>query len=161
MGIAKYHSIRDFKTAFFIADVHSVRSTWITWTTTHTKSYQQTHNNASLLIYIQVSWRISYLYNKMLAVSVFSHEAFLKCLVISSYMFHEKCRKRFTFNVYTVIMTYSIVGPYILPSRLDARKYLVLIQEAFLKILCDVPSHVWRKMWFDYENATLLRKEFK
>ncbi|GFW42820.1 transposable element Tcb1 transposase [Trichonephila clavipes] len=38
-------------------------------------------------------------------------------------------QQRFTVNVWAGIVGYSLLGPYILPPRLDSHKYLVFLQE--------------------------------
>lgn len=51
-------------------------------------------------------------------------------------------QRRFTVNVCTGIAAESLVEPYNLPPRLDARKYIVIIQEDLLEMLNDVRAHV-------------------
>lgn len=59
-------------------------------------------------------------------------------------------QQRFTVNVLAGIVTVNLVGSYILLPRLDARKYLVIIQEVLPEKVNDVPAHVRRGMCCAY-----------
>lgn len=44
----------------------------------------------------------------------------------------------------------NLMGPYIIPPRLDTSKYLVCLQEILLEMLHDVYAHFWRKMFIQH-----------
>ncbi|GFW01257.1 DUF4817 domain-containing protein [Trichonephila clavipes] len=59
----------------------------------------------------------------------------------------------FTVNVWAGIVGDSLLGPYILPPRLDSHKYLVFLQEVLPELLTDVPAPIRRRMWFQQDGA--------
>lgn len=62
-------------------------------------------------------------------------------------------QQRFTVNMWAGIVGDSLLGPYILPPRLDSDKYLVFLQEVLPELLTDVPAPVRRRMWFQQDGA--------
>ncbi|GFY09750.1 DUF4817 domain-containing protein [Trichonephila clavipes] len=62
-------------------------------------------------------------------------------------------QQRFTVNVWAGIMGDSLLGPYILPPRLDSHKYLVFLQEVLPELLTDVPAPIRRRMCFQQDGA--------
>ncbi|GFR28562.1 uncharacterized protein TNCT_563891 [Trichonephila clavata] len=63
-------------------------------------------------------------------------------------------QQRFTVNVWASIGGgYSLLGPYILPPRLDSDKYLVFLQEILLELLTDIPAPVRRYKWLQQYRA--------
>ncbi|GFT08897.1 uncharacterized protein TNCV_4104141 [Trichonephila clavipes] len=60
---------------------------------------------------------------------------------------------RFTVNMWAGIVGDSLLGPYILPPRLDSHKYLVFLQEVLPELLTDVPAPIRRRMWFQQDGA--------
>ncbi|GFV38866.1 uncharacterized protein TNCV_2814821 [Trichonephila clavipes] len=62
-------------------------------------------------------------------------------------------QQRFTVNVWAGIVGDSLLGPYILPPRLDSHKYLVFLQEVLPELLTDVPAPIRRRMWFQQDRA--------
>ncbi|GFV12386.1 transposable element Tcb1 transposase [Trichonephila clavipes] len=63
-------------------------------------------------------------------------------------------QQRFTVNVWAGIVDDSLLGPYILPPRLDSHKYLVFLQEVLPELLSDVPAPIRRRMWFQQDGAS-------
>ncbi|GFV01798.1 uncharacterized protein TNCV_2550521 [Trichonephila clavipes] len=57
-------------------------------------------------------------------------------------------QQRFTVNVWAGIVGGSLLGPYILPPRLDSHKYLVFLQDVLPELLTDVPPTIRCRMWF-------------
>ncbi|GFW46040.1 DUF4817 domain-containing protein [Trichonephila clavipes] len=62
-------------------------------------------------------------------------------------------QQRFTVNVWAGIVGDSLLGPYILPHRLDSHKYLVFLQEVLPELLTDDPAPIRRRMWFQQDGA--------
>ncbi|GFX08071.1 transposable element Tcb1 transposase [Trichonephila clavipes] len=62
-------------------------------------------------------------------------------------------QQRFTVNVWVGIVGDSLLGPYILPPRLDSHKYLVFLQEVLPELLTDVSAPIRRRMWFQQDGA--------
>ncbi|GFX00424.1 uncharacterized protein TNCV_2090741 [Trichonephila clavipes] len=62
-------------------------------------------------------------------------------------------QQRFTVNVWAGIVGDSLLGPYILPPRLDSHKYLVFLQEVLPELLTDVPAPIRRRMWLQQDGA--------
>jgi hypothetical protein len=46
-----------------------------------------------------------------------------------------------------------VVGPYLLPDRLNSPAYCVFLQEVLPVLLEDVPLAVRRDMWFQHDRA--------
>lgn len=61
----------------------------------------------------------------------------------------------FVINVWAGIVGDCLVGPYLLPSRLDAQKYLIFLEEVLPDLLKDVPFRIRRKMWFQHDDAIM------
>lgn len=61
----------------------------------------------------------------------------------------------FVINVWAGIVGDCLVGPYLLPSQLDAQKYLIFLKEVLPDLLKDVPFRIRRKMWFQHDDALI------
>ncbi|GFV88974.1 DUF4817 domain-containing protein [Trichonephila clavipes] len=57
------------------------------------------------------------------------------------------------FHVKAGIVGDSLLGPYILPPRLDSHKYLVFRQEVLQELLTDDPAPIRRRIWFQQDGA--------
>lgn len=62
-------------------------------------------------------------------------------------------QQRFSVNVWVGIVADCLIGPYLLPPRLDSAKYLVFLQEVLPELLTNVPSPVRHRMWFQQDGA--------
>lgn len=62
-------------------------------------------------------------------------------------------QQRFSVNVWAGIVGDCLVGPYILPPRMNSDKYLVFLLEVLPELLTDVPETVRRCMWFQQDGA--------
>lgn len=51
------------------------------------------------------------------------------------------------------IVVKSLVEPYILLPQLDARKYLIVLEEVLLEMLNDIPAYFYSGMWFYYDRV--------
>lgn len=59
----------------------------------------------------------------------------------------------FVIDVWAGIVGDCLIGPYLLPSRLDAQKYLIFLEEVLPDLLKDVPLRIRRKMWFQHDDS--------
>lgn len=62
-------------------------------------------------------------------------------------------QQRFSVNVWAGIIGDYLIGPYLLPSRLDGEKYRIFLKEVLPKLLENVPTSVRRAMWFQHDGA--------
>lgn len=60
---------------------------------------------------------------------------------------------RFSFNVWAGIIGDVLIGPFILPDRLNARHYLSFLQNELPELLEDVPIHTRLEMFFQHDGA--------
>ena len=60
-------------------------------------------------------------------------------------------QQHFTINVWAGIVNCSLIGPYLLPSRLTGHAYLIFLQEVLGKLLEDVSLDVRRCLWFQHD----------
>jgi hypothetical protein len=60
---------------------------------------------------------------------------------------------RWNINVWAGIFNSCVVGPYLLPVRLNGPAYCVFLQEVIPVLLEDVPLAVRRDMWFQHDGA--------
>ncbi|GBM06325.1 hypothetical protein AVEN_121371-1 [Araneus ventricosus] len=62
-------------------------------------------------------------------------------------------QRRFSINVWAGIIGDHLLGPYLLPERLNGGKYLTFLQQVLPNMLNDVPTHIRRVMWFQQDGA--------
>ena len=62
-------------------------------------------------------------------------------------------QQRFSVNIWAGIVHDYLIGPYLLPTRLDGDSYLVFLQEVLPGLLNDVPPPIRRRMWFQHDGA--------
>lgn len=62
---------------------------------------------------------------------------------------------RFSVNVWAGIINDTLIGPYILPNRLNGQTYLVFLQDVLPELLENVglPIDIRREMWFQQDGA--------
>lgn len=60
----------------------------------------------------------------------------------------ERVKTRFSVNVLVGLLNNNIVGPYILPNRLNSPTYLVFLRDIRPILLENVPSADRMEMWF-------------
>lgn len=62
-------------------------------------------------------------------------------------------QEKFSVNVWAGILNGRIIGPYILPNRLNSRTYLVFIRDILTELLEDIPLDAILGMWFQHDGA--------
>ena len=62
-------------------------------------------------------------------------------------------QNRFTVNVWAGIVNDYLLGPHLLPTTLDGRKYLDFLQRILPELLRGVPDAVRNRMWFQHDGA--------
>lgn len=62
-------------------------------------------------------------------------------------------QQRFSVNIWAGIVHDYLIGPYLLPTRLDGESYLVFLQEVLPELLNHVPALIRRRMWFQHDGA--------
>lgn len=62
-------------------------------------------------------------------------------------------QQRFSVNVWAGIVGDVLIGPYLLPPRLDGTTYLAFLQQVLPDLLDDVPLAIVRQMWFQHDGA--------
>lgn len=60
---------------------------------------------------------------------------------------------RFSVNVWAGIVNNHLIGPYILPNRLDSPTYLVLVRDILPELLEQLPLEVRANLWFQHDGA--------
>lgn len=60
---------------------------------------------------------------------------------------------RFSVNVWCGLLYNRLIGPFILPGRLNAEFYLHFLQEELPQLLEDVPLHLRRHLYFQHDGA--------
>ena len=60
---------------------------------------------------------------------------------------------RFCVNVWTGIVDDFLLGPYILPERLNANTYLIFLQNVLPELIHPIPLNIRRNMWFQHDWA--------
>lgn len=71
-------------------------------------------------------------------------------------MQYMKNRIRLPFNAWAGITGDCLAGPYLIPERLDVRKYLIFLQEVLPELLVD---KIRRRMWFQHDEALTILNE--
>lgn len=62
-------------------------------------------------------------------------------------------QEKFSVNVWAGIIGDHLIGPYILPNRLNAPVYLVFLRDILPELLENVPLHIRQDMWFQHDGA--------
>ena len=62
-------------------------------------------------------------------------------------------QQRFSINVWAGMIGNYLIGPYILPPRLNGQTYLRFLQEVLPGLLEEVPLEVQNRMWFQHDGA--------
>jgi len=62
-------------------------------------------------------------------------------------------QQRFSVNVWAGMIGSFLIGPYILPHRLNGRMYLRFLQEVLPGLLEEVPPEVRNNMWYQHDGA--------
>lgn len=62
-------------------------------------------------------------------------------------------QEQFSINVWAGIIGNHLVGPYILPNRLDSRTYLVFLRDILPELLEAIPLNVRDEMWYQHDGA--------
>lgn len=60
---------------------------------------------------------------------------------------------RFAVNLWVGMVGRHIVGPYILPARMNGPNYLIFLQEVLPGLLEDLPLDVWNRLWYQQDGA--------
>lgn len=60
---------------------------------------------------------------------------------------------KFFVNVWAGILGDCLLGPYLLPDRLNGQNYLVFLQDMLPELLEDVPLHLFRDHWFQQDGC--------
>jgi hypothetical protein len=60
---------------------------------------------------------------------------------------------KFSVNVWAGIVNDQLIGPYILPNRLNGQRYLIFLQDVLPELLEDVPMAIRQDMWFQHDGA--------
>lgn len=60
---------------------------------------------------------------------------------------------KFSVNIWAGILDNRIIGPYVLPNRLDSVTYLVFLRDILPELLDDVPLETRANMWFQHDGA--------
>lgn len=62
-------------------------------------------------------------------------------------------QRRFSVNVWAGILNDSLIGPYVLPNRLNGRTYLIFLQDVLPELLENVTFDVRQQIWFQHDGA--------
>jgi len=60
---------------------------------------------------------------------------------------------RFSVNIWMGIIGDHLIGPYMMPDRLNAHAYLVFLSEVLPELLEEVPLEVRQNMWYHHDGA--------
>lgn len=60
---------------------------------------------------------------------------------------------RFSVNVWAGVLDNFLIGPYILPNRLNTQAYTVFLRDVLPELLEDIPLEVRQGMWFQHDGA--------
>ncbi|GFT94635.1 uncharacterized protein TNCV_1990641 [Trichonephila clavipes] len=66
-------------------------------------------------------------------------------------MHSHSYQRQFRVNVWAEIIRDHLIGPYLLPMRLDAVMYLVCLQEVLPVLLQSVPANIKGCMWLQHD----------
>ncbi len=56
-------------------------------------------------------------------------------------------------NVWAGIVNDFLIGPYLLPTRLNGESYLIFLEQVLPDMLNDVPIAIRNRMWFQHDGA--------
>ena len=62
-------------------------------------------------------------------------------------------QQRFAVNIWAGIVHDNLIGPYLLPARLNGHRYLRFLQRVLPELLEDVPLAVCERMWIQHDGA--------
>lgn len=65
----------------------------------------------------------------------------------------HRYQERFSVNVWAGIVGDYLIGPYLMPVRLDAATYLIFLQQVLPELLQPVPANIQDRMWFQHDGA--------
>lgn len=70
------------------------------------------------------------------------------------YEIQERCfQNLFSTNVSIEVIRYHLIGPYVIPRRLNEDEYLKIFNEILPTLLVEVLLNVRREMWYLYDRA--------
>lgn len=67
--------------------------------------------------------------------------------------FESRHQEKFSINVWAGILGNRLLGPFVLPNRLDGLNYLDFLRNNLIDLLEDVPYETRRTMWFMHDGA--------
>lgn len=62
-------------------------------------------------------------------------------------------QRRYTINVWAGLLGDHLIGPYLLPPRLNGAAYLTFLEQVLPELLHEVPLHVQHRIWFQHDGA--------
>lgn len=62
-------------------------------------------------------------------------------------------QRRFSINVWAGIIGDMLIGPYLLPERLDGNTYHTFLERVLPDLMVNVPAATRRNMWFQHDGA--------
>lgn len=62
-------------------------------------------------------------------------------------------QQRFAVNVWAGIIGEYVIGPYILPNRLNGENYFIFLDTVLPELLEDLPLNIRRRLWFQHDGA--------
>lgn len=65
----------------------------------------------------------------------------------------QKNQNQFAVNIWAGIVGDKLIGPYLLPPRLNGHIYLQFLKHVLPELLQDVPFHIKRAMWIQHDGA--------
>jgi hypothetical protein len=65
----------------------------------------------------------------------------------------RKNQHQFSINIWAGIVGENVIGPYLLPPRLNGHLYLEFLQHVLPELLQDVPLDIRRDMWLQHDGA--------
>lgn len=65
----------------------------------------------------------------------------------------QNFQQRFSVNVWCGLIHNRLIGPFILPARLNAEFYLHFLQDELPQLLEDIPLHLRRNLFFQHDGA--------
>lgn len=60
---------------------------------------------------------------------------------------------KFSVNVWAGIVNDTLIGPYLLPNRLNGQNYLIFLQDVLPELLEVIPLNIRQNMWFQHDGA--------
>lgn len=66
---------------------------------------------------------------------------------------HESTSRKFSINIWAGILRDHLLGPYLLPERLNDAQYLVFLQHVLRDLLQGMPTPMSQNTWFMYEST--------